>query len=127
MMRCNPIAVTNMTLISLVENNDFLGLKNKGLKLTKLWSDSQWLTQNITLEIGESYVWEVLDAIGEQLEPYQSWQILETNPGTGHGYKLSFFHTSQPIESKIIIIPPSQEPPNQQENIFINHADIILF
>ena len=81
MMRCGPFSVTNVLLKTFVENN--IGFHNiGGAQITQGSGPAHWRNAKITLEMGESYVWEVLDAICVQIPVNNySWHIQELKPG----------------------------------------------
>ena len=71
-----PVAVTNMPL-----GNFFAGNQIKNMDIYLAYAISTdgprmaWMSENITLEFDEAYVWEVLDMISAQLSSEKSWFI----------------------------------------------------
>ena len=76
MTRVGPIAVTNMTLEAFFEIEDILKLKNNGVEFVrKNMGVGFWEYRKLSLEMDESYLQEVLDAITENVCELDSWQI----------------------------------------------------
>jgi len=100
MMRIGPIAITNSPIGDFFYEDDMLNFHNLG-KLRNMLSfypvyDGPHLTfENISLEMGESYVWEVLDEICKKATVMNCWQIRKIFVGSECRYELVF----QRIES----------------------------
>ena len=78
MVRVGPISVTNLSLRAFFNSDDVLGLKEHGVDFVEYrvdWTSEFWTSPKISLEMDESYLWEVLDAITEQESFFKSWQI----------------------------------------------------
>ena len=83
MIRCGPIAVTNVALQTLVNEIDVLGFKNnhgKKALLIEYRGFNSWMNELITLESEEVYVWEMLDLICSKLSQKRYWQIQKEHP-----------------------------------------------
>ena len=74
------VSITNKPIKSICETENLLNLATNtigcvGDKL--IWS---WPTENISLELENAYLWQVLDAITSKIRDGRSWEIREINP-----------------------------------------------
>ena len=91
MMFYGAISITNIPLKTLF-HDDVLGLKETGLRLsmTKTYQPL-WADREISLEMKDAYVWQVLDAICRQLPNAKFWHIHENTIGSQKHNLLRFY------------------------------------
>ena len=88
-MRIGPIPLTNEPVWKIFFDDEMETMKIDGLDLGGRESDS-W-NMLITLDMGESYLWEVIDAAMMQIPDMISWDIREILPQEGSRYILRYF------------------------------------
>ena len=54
----------------------------------------------ISLEFEEAYVWEVLDAISEQLKTTEIWKIQKNDSSSNYNYRVDFHWARPPMKRK---------------------------
>ena len=85
MMPVGPISVTNMLVKTIFEQPEIIGLGNVGIKLfgksqgMRRWD---WTDETVSLEFENAFVWQVFDAIDEQLPKGRLWVIFKRPPDT---------------------------------------------
>ena len=104
MKRVGPISITNAPVMDHFSQNDVFGFGiNKMVASGIRESDEEWMAVEISIDMEEAYVWEILDAIDEQLPERKSWDMWESNPASGYRYKVYFYGLMNDIERKYLI------------------------
>jgi len=91
LMRVGPIALTNEPVWKVFYEDDMVTRKIEGLVLSGREGD--YWNDNVSLEIEEAYLWEVLDEIVAQISEGISWDLQVTPPRNGIRYWLRYFTT----------------------------------
>ncbi|MCL1910526.1 MAG: hypothetical protein FWG05_06300 [Kiritimatiellaeota bacterium] len=102
MTRRGPISIANATISELLNEHDIFGLGiSDGIAVSPTFlpihTGPDYLSQKISLELGESYVWEILDAICVKAKGVNCWQINEIPPGSRRRYEIVFHQINTPF------------------------------
>ena len=74
------VSITNESPRSIFETKDLLGLGTNKVKLASskiIWG---WPAEEISIELEDAYLWQVLDAITSQITNGRSWDLSEIIP-----------------------------------------------
>ena len=77
MMRCGPISATNTPAYAVILDNEMLGFSIKGVVASETKMDFGYLSEEVSLEFEDAYIWEILDAMDSQMSEGKSWDIWE--------------------------------------------------
>ena len=103
MMRVGPVSVTNMLVKTIFEQPDIIGLGSVGIKLSgksqgmRKWD---WTDETVSLEFENAFVWQVFDAIDEQLPKGRLWVIFKRPPDTDFHIGFTYSLLDIPDKSK---------------------------
>ena len=99
--RAGPISITNSPVIDHFDQNDVFGLGADKMEAVGMReSEETWMTVEISIDMEEAYVWEILDAIDEQLPERKSWNIWENKSSYGCRYRVHFYGLFYDIDRK---------------------------
>ena len=111
---CDPFSVTNVPIGYFIELNDIIGFNKFGGAhyMThyhyQFYSGTPIIDENITLDLNESYAWEIMDAICAQSTEFNYWAISKISLKPRRSYFV-FFHTAS------VPFPPWDERKNDEE------------
>ena len=91
MMRCGPIHITNLPAKRLFDVYDIFDLGLNTIYAIEFESGEGSMTHKVTLDFGETHMWQVLDAIEQQVMFASPWEIWENQPHSYHRYYISYF------------------------------------
>ena len=101
MKRVGPISITNAPVMEHFFQNDVFGFgADKMVAAGIRESGEEWMSTEITINIEEAYVWEILDAIDEQLPERKSWNMWENKPAYEYRHEVYFYGLMNDIDRK---------------------------
>ena len=89
----NSIAVTNTAVDMLFSMDGELGINKLGIRFeTGIFiGDYKWSEKEISFELENVFLWEILDEICAQLDDRKRWHLVKSEPGKIFKYAIFFY------------------------------------